>query len=82
MRGSDADIKIGAFLSYGIDLKVFYRRSATYVEKIFKGAKLADLPQVKTGMRREALGSAKKIGGSASAIGGSASGGPATMHSA
>ena len=33
VHGSDADIKIGAFLSYGIDLTVLYRRTATYVEQ-------------------------------------------------
>jgi putative ABC transport system substrate-binding protein len=44
VHGSDADIKMGAFLTYGIDLKVLYWRTATYVDKILKGAKLADLP--------------------------------------
>ncbi len=34
VHGSDADIKMGAFLTYGIDLKVLYRRAATYVDKI------------------------------------------------
>ena len=34
----------GGLLSYGENLQDFYRRAATFVDKVFKGAKPADLP--------------------------------------
>ena len=34
----------GFFLTYGADIGDLFRRSAGFIEKIFKGAKPADLP--------------------------------------
>jgi putative ABC transport system substrate-binding protein len=31
-------------MSYGVDVPELYRKAASYVDRIFKGAKLADLP--------------------------------------
>jgi putative ABC transport system substrate-binding protein len=37
-------VEAGGLMSYGESFRDFYRRSATFVDKLIKGAKAADLP--------------------------------------
>jgi putative ABC transport system substrate-binding protein len=44
MYGSRESVDDGGLISYGVNLTAIYRRAASFIDKILRGAKPGDLP--------------------------------------
>jgi putative ABC transport system substrate-binding protein len=59
-------VDAGGLISYGPNLRELWRQAATYIDKILRGAKPADLPNRGQSPRKPRTGACKKVTGSTS----------------